>query len=133
MNAPSRSATRARTVYVPGLAKAYWALGSGLKGQRLDSTLIGSNRYTSKEGCARFTIAVNMAAEAERQHEDDPSPAPTAAERRAAKSEREVQIDLARKRMAAAGRANARPSATSAGRSVSSMTPTTMAVTRRCA
>ena len=31
-----------------------WATGRGLLGQRLDSTLIGGNRYTSKQAAARF-------------------------------------------------------------------------------
>src|SRR5437773_340557 len=67
-----------------------WALGRGLLGVRLDSTLVGSNRYTSKQAIARFITAVNEADAAKRRSAADDAPSvPTAGERKAAQTDRE--------------------------------------------
>jgi hypothetical protein len=76
-----------------------WALGRGLMGVRLESTLIGSNRYTSRQAAGRFNAAVNAASEARR----GVAAVPKVAEQRASQTERDREIDMAQKRLAALG------------------------------
>lgn len=84
-----------------------WALGRGLLGQRLDSTLIGSNRYTSKRSISEFVAAVNAADEARRREKFEAQqiaqPGLSAGERKTVATIREREIELARNRLAAAG------------------------------
>lgn len=61
-------ATAARTIFGVAPETAWrWAL-RGVRGVRLESTIIGGRRYTSREACERFLAQLNG--------EPEPPPAP---------------------------------------------------------